>query len=39
MIADMISNKKLNTIITEIIIIIILLIITQPYFKVPKGVH
>ena len=40
MIADMISNKKLNPIITEIIIIIILLIfITQPYFKVPKGVH
>ena len=39
MIADMISNKKLNPIITEIIIIIILLIITQPYFKLPKGVH
>ena len=44
MIADMINNKKLNSIVTEIIIRgkkinISLLFITQSYFKVPKDVR
>ena len=42
MIADMINNKKLNSIITELFIRgrklnISLVFITQPYFKVPKD--
>ena len=44
MIADMINNKKLNSIITELFIrgrkqIISLVFITQSYFKVPKDVR
>ena len=43
MIADMISNKKLNSIVTELFIRgrklnISLVFITQSYFKVPKDV-
>ena len=43
MIADMIHNKKLNSIITELFIIgrklnISLVFITQSYFKLPKDV-
>ena len=44
MIADMINNKKLNSLITELFIRgrklnISLVFITQSYFKVPKGVR
>ena len=44
MIADMISNKKLNSIVTELFIIcrklnISLVFISQSYFKVPKDVR
>ena len=44
MIADMIQNKKLNSIVTELFIRgrksnISLVFITQPYFKVPKDVR
>ena len=44
MIADMINNKKLNSIITELFIRgrklnISLVFITQSYFKVPKDVR
>ena len=44
MIADMIQNKKLNSIVTELFIrgrklIISLVFITQSYFKVPKDVR
>ena len=44
MIADMINNKKLNSIVTELFIRgrklnISLVFITQSYFKVPKGVR
>ena len=44
MIADMINNKKLNSIITELFIRgrklnISLTFITQSYFKVPKDVR
>ena len=44
MIADMISNKKLNSIVTELFIRcrklnIYLLFISQSYFKVPKNVR
>ena len=44
MIADIIHNKKLNSIITELLIRgrklnISLVFITQPYFKVPKDVR
>ena len=44
MIADMISNKKLNSIVTELFIRgrksnISLVFITQSYFKVPKDVR
>ena len=42
MIADMIHNKKLNTIVTELFIRklnISLVFITQWYFKVPKDVR
>ena len=44
MIADMISNKKLNSIVTELFIrgrklTISLVFITQLYFKVPKDVR
>ena len=44
MIADMINNKKLNSIITELFIRsrnlnISLIFITQSYFKVPKDVR
>ena len=43
MIADMISNKKLNPIVTELFIIgrkfnISIVFVTQSYFKVPKEV-
>ena len=43
MIADMINNKKINSIVTELFIrcrklTIFLVFITQSYFKVPKGV-
>ena len=43
MIADMINNKKLNSIVTELFIRgrkldISLVFITQSYFKVPKDV-
>ena len=43
MIADMINNKKLNSIVTELFIRgrklnISLVFITQSYFKVPKNV-
>ena len=44
MIADMINNKKLNSIVTDLFIRgrklnISLLFITQSYFKVPKDVR
>ena len=44
MIADMVSNKKLNSIVTELFIRgkklnISLVFITQLYFKVPKDVR
>ena len=44
MIADMINNKKLNSVVTELFIRgrklnISLAIITQSYFKVPKDVR
>ena len=44
MIADMIHNKKLNSIVTKLFIrgrklIISLVFITQSYFKVPKDVR
>ena len=44
MIADMIPNKKLNSIVTELVIRgrklnISLVFITQSYFKVPKDVR
>ena len=43
MIADMIHNKKLNSIVTELFIrgskLNIFLFITQSYFKVPKDVR
>ena len=44
MIADMISNKKLNSVVTELFIRgrkinISLVFITQSYFKVPKDVR
>ena len=44
MIADMIQNKKLNSIVTELFIRgrklnIYLVFITQSYFKVPKNVR
>ena len=44
MIADMINNKKLNPIVTELFIRgrklnIYIVIITQSYFKVPKDVE
>ena len=44
MIADMINNKKLNSIVTELLIRdrklnISLVFITQSYFKVPKDVR
>ena len=44
MIADMISNKKLNSIVTKILIRgrklnISLVFITQSYFKVPEDVR
>ena len=44
MIADMINNKKLNSIVTELFIRgrklnIFLVFITQSYFKVPKDVR
>ena len=44
MIADMIHNKKLNSIVTELFIRgrklnIYLVFITQSYFKVPKDVR
>ena len=44
MIADMISNKKLNSIVTELFIRcrtlnISLVLISQSYFKVPKGIR
>ena len=43
MIADMINNKKLNSIVTELFIRgrklnIYLVFIKQSYFKVPKGI-
>ena len=43
MIADMINNKKINSIVTELFIRgrkvnISLVLITQSYFKVPKDV-
>ena len=44
MISDVVSNKKLNSIVTELFIRgrklnIYLVFITQPYFKVPKDVR
>ena len=44
MIADMINNKKLNSIVTKLFIrgrklVISLVFITQSYFKVPKDVR
>ena len=44
MIADMINNKKLNSIVTELFIRgrklnISLVFITQSYFKVPKDIR
>ena len=44
MIADMINNKKLNSVVTELFIRgiklnISIVFITQSYFKVPKGVR
>ena len=43
MIGDMINNKKLNSVVTELFIIgkklkILIVFITQSYFKVPKDV-
>ena len=44
MISDMLSNKKLNPMVTELIIIgrklnIFLVFITQPHFAVPNNVR
>ena len=44
MVADMINNKKLNSVVTELFIrsrklIISLVFITQSYFKVPKDIR
>ena len=44
MIADVLSNKKLNSKVTELLIRgrklnVYLVFITQSYFKVPKGVR
>ena len=44
MIADMISNKKLNTVVSELFIRgrklnISIVFITQSYFKVPKDIR
>ena len=44
MIADMISNNKLNSVVTELIIRgrklnISVVVITQSYFEVPKNVR
>ena len=44
MVADMINNKKLNPVVTELFIRgrklnISIVFITQPYFKVPKEVR
>ena len=44
MIADMINNKKLNAIVTELFIrgrklIISIVFVAQPYYKVPKDVR
>ena len=44
MIADMINNKKLNSVVTELFVRgrklkISLVFITQSYFKVPKDVR
>ena len=44
MIADMINNKKLNSVVTELFIRgrkrnILIVFITQSYFKVPKDVR
>ena len=44
MITDMINNKKLNTVVTELFsrsrkLIISLVFITQSYFQVPKDVR
>ena len=44
MIPDMINNKKLNSVVTELFmrgrkLNIALVFITQPYFKVPKDVR
>ena len=44
MVADMLSNKKLNPIVTELFIRgrklnIFLVFITQPYFAVPKSIR
>ena len=44
MIADMLNNKKLNPIVTELFIRgrnlnIFLVFITQPYFTVPKNIR
>ena len=44
MIADMINNKKLNSIVTELFIRsrnlnISIIFITQSYFKIPKDVR
>ena len=43
MIGDMINNKKLNSVVTELFIIgrkskILIVFITQTYFKVPEDV-
>ena len=38
MIVDMINNKKLKPVLTELLINISIAFITQTYFKVPKGV-
>ena len=44
MIADILSNKKLNPVVTELLIgdtklNISLVFITQPYFTVPKNIR
>ena len=44
MIADMINNKKINSIVTELLLrgrklLISLIFITELYFKVPKDVR
>ena len=44
MIADMINNKRFNTVVTELFIRgrklnMSIVFITQSYFKVPKGVR